>query len=339
MARSPHSTQVAGNSTASILCMLALLGGRLRSNEDIHYRDRRIRSGIARSFQYLTLSVPDLHYRIRHAFNRAASSYDDVSRVFDEIGARLLTHLDPINIDPNRVLDVGCGTGTSAGALARRYRHARVYAVDCAWPMLHVARTKRPRLFYREHYVCARAESLPVGDHSMDIFHANLLLPWCPVLELLLAECVRVLAPGALFLISSLGPDTLMELRRIWATDVEPVAVPGLLDMHELGDALVDAGLGDIVVETERLTIQYESTARLLDDLKRSGVWAARTTRGASDFVRGGFVKDRRRYRALLAGSRISVTVEIIYAHGWAPRFASQHGISVASPHMAKRYN
>ena len=259
--------------------------------------------------------------------------------MFDEIGARLLTHLDSINIDPNRVLDVGCGTGTSTMGLARRYRHARVYAVDYACPMLRVARMKRPRFFYRQHYVCARAESLPVSDHSIDVFHANLLLPWCPVLDLLLAECVRVLAPGALFLISSLGPDTLMELRRIWAPEVEPVAAPGLLDMHELGDALVEAGLGDIVVETERLTIQYESTARLLDDLKRSGVWAARTTRSASDFARGGFAKNRRRYRALLAGSRINVTIEIVYAHGWAPRFASQHGISVASPYMAKRYN
>ena len=253
--------------------------------------------------------------------------------MFDEIGARLLTHLDPISVDPDRVLDVGCGTGTSALALARRYRHARVYAVDCAWPMLHVARMKAPRFFYRQHYVCARAESLPVGDHSMDLVHANLLLPWCPVLDLLLAECVRVLAPGALLLISSLGPDTLMELRRIWASDEEPVAVPGLLDMHELGDALVDAGLGAIVVETERLMVQYESTVQLLDDLKRSGVWAARTTRVAPDCARASVAQNRRRYRALLAGSRLNVTFEIIYAHGWAPRSATQHGISVASPY------
>ena len=252
--------------------------------------------------------------------------------MFDEIGARLLTHLDPISIDPGRVLDVGCGTGTSAMALARRYRHARIFAVDCAWPMLHVAQMKRPRFFYRQHYVCARAESLPVGDRCMDIVHANLLLPWCPALDLLLMECVRVLAPGALLLISSLGPDTLMELRRTWAPDEEPVAVPGLLDMHELGDALVDAGLGDIVVETERLMVQYESTVQLLDDLKRSGVWAARTTRVAPDGARAGFAQNRRRYRTLLAGSCISVTFEIVYAHGWAPRPASQHGIPVASP-------
>ena len=109
--------------------------------------------------------------------------------------------------------------------------------------------------------------------------------------------------------------------------------MPGLLDMHELGDALVDAGLGAIVVETERLMVQYESTVQLLDDLKRSGVWAARTTRVAPDCARASVAQNRRRYRALLAGSRLNVTFEIIYAHGWAPRSATQHGISVASPY------
>ena len=303
---------------------------------EFHYLDQQVPSGITKISCGLIVGASGLHYRIRHAFNRAARSYDDVSRVFDEVGARLLAHLDPINIDPDRVLDVGCGTGTGTIALARRYRHARIYAVDCAWPMLRVAQVKGPKFFSRQHYVCARAESLPAGDHSIDLVHANLLLPWCPALESPLSEFVRVLAPGALLVTSSLGPDTLIELRRFWTSDEEPHAMPGLLDMHDLGDALVGVGLDDVVVETERLTVQYESTVQLLDDLKRSGVWAARTTRSVANRSQVDFARSRRRYRALLAGFRIDVTFEIIYAHAWAPCPPARRGIAVAPPSLRR---
>ena len=190
------------------------------------------------------MSVPDLHGRVRRAFTRAAHSYDDVSRIYDEIGGRLLTHLDPIAIEPDVVLDVGCGTGTGAAQLASRYRRARVYAVDCARPMLEVAKSKAPKLFSRQRFVCGMAERLPLHDGCANLVHSNLLIPWCRDLEAPLEEFARVLEPGGLLLLSSLGPDTLKELRRFWARGEEPEPEPGLLDMHDLGDALVACRLG-----------------------------------------------------------------------------------------------
>jgi len=56
------------------------------------------------------MSGQDTTSRVRSAFARAAHSYDNVSRIYDEIGRRLLTHLDPMAIEPALVLDVGCGT-------------------------------------------------------------------------------------------------------------------------------------------------------------------------------------------------------------------------------------
>ena len=128
-----------------------------------------------------------------------------------------------------------------------------------------------------------------------------------------------MLAPGGLLLLSSLGPDTLIEMRRVWAQGEDPDAVPGLLDMHELGDALVGAGLAGTVMETERLTVRYPSAERLIDDLVRSGAWAARARGGAPVRPRESFARLRHRYVTLRAVAPLDVTVEIVYAHAFAP--------------------
>ena len=274
--------------------------------------------------------------RVRRAFARAAASYDEVSRVYEEIGRRLLTHLDPIAIEPDRVLDVGCGTGTGTTLLAARYRRSRVFAVDCARPMLAVAKTKAPRLFSRQRFLCGRAERLPLGDACMDLVHANLLLPWCHDLAAPLREFERVLAPGGLLLLSSLGPDTLIEMRRVWAQGEEPDAVPGLLDMHDFGDALVRAGLVGALMETERLTVQYPSAERLIDDLVRSGAWAARARGAAPGRPHESFARLRRRYMTMRATAPLDVSVEIVYAHAWAPPSAPRQSF-VPAPLPVRR--
>ena len=282
------------------------------------------------------MSGQDTSYRVRSAFARAAASYDEVSRVYEEIGRRLLTHLDPMAIEPARVLDVGCGTGTGTTLLAARYRRSRIFAVDCAWPMLEVAKKKAPRLFSRQRFLCGGAEHLPLRDACVDLVHANLLLPWCHDLDAPLREFARVLAPGGLLLLSSLGPDTLTELRRLWGPGEESEPEPGLLDMHDLGDALVAAGLADPVMETERLTVRYPNAESVIDDLVRSGAWAARSRRPARHGDRERFALLRRRYLGMRATVPMDVTVEIVYAHAWAPASASGRTF-VAAPLPLRR--
>ena len=56
--------------------------------------------------------------QVRRNFARAAAGYDAVAVLQREIASRMLERLDYVKIDPERVLDLGCGTGFSLAALA-----------------------------------------------------------------------------------------------------------------------------------------------------------------------------------------------------------------------------
>ena len=52
------------------------------------------------------------------SFDRAARDYDAAAFLQKEVGERLLERLELTTLAPERVLDIGCGTGYSAAALA-----------------------------------------------------------------------------------------------------------------------------------------------------------------------------------------------------------------------------
>jgi len=269
-------------------------------------------------------AAPLLDKRLaRRAFARAAPGYDRCARVEQEVGARLLDHLDPVRIHPARVLDAGSGTGALARELARRYRGALVIELDLAEPMLRVARRKARRWFSRQRFVCADAERLPLTGHSMDLVFSNLLLQWCddpvPVFE----EFRRVLAPGGLLEFSTFGPDTLMELRESWAAVDPAVHVHAFADMHDVGDALVRSGFVDAVMDCERLTVEYPDVDALLGDLRGAGARNVSAGRRAGLTGRGRLAGMRSAYEAMRRDGTIPATFEIVYGHAWAPARAA----------------
>src|SRR5690606_36849372 len=81
----------------------------------------------------------------------------------------------------------------------------------------------------------------------------------------------RVLRPGGVLLFTSFGPDTLSELRASWAAADRFSHVNRFLDMHDVGDALVRAGLAEPVLDVERFTLTYPDVDGLVRDLKTLG--------------------------------------------------------------------
>ena len=99
-----------------------------------------------------------------------------------------------------RVLDVACGTGTLAGALAER-AVCRVWGVDPSDELLAVARANFPGVRFKQ----ARAEQLPFKDGWFErvVLEMTLHLVDRPRV---LAECRRVLGAGGRIAIANPDP-------------------------------------------------------------------------------------------------------------------------------------
>lgn len=270
--------------------------------------------------------------QVRSAFERAARDYDAAARVPRELSERLLEHLEPVRIEPVLVLDLGAGSGDLARTLSRRYRRSKVVAVDFAEGMLRVARGKARRLFSRQRFVCGDAEALPVADRCVDLVVSNAALPWCNAPDTVFVEVLRALKPGGLFLFSTLGPDTLRELRQGFAAIDPHPRVHGFIDMHDLGDALLRAGFADVVMDTVRLTADYDDVGALLRELKAMGATNALAARPRGLLGRGRLDRLAEAYEAHRRDGMIPASVEAVFAHAWKPERSRSGAIEVAPP-------
>ena len=256
--------------------------------------------------------------QVKRVFNRAAGTYQAASVVQQEIGQRLLDRLNYLRIDPKVVIDLGCGTGGALEALRSRYPKAGVVGLDISEGMLGVAR-KCGRWFRRPRLVAADAASLPLADDCADLIYSNLMLPWCSDPEPVWAELQRVLRPGGAVLFTTLGPDTLQELRAATsAIDSRQPHVHAFTDMHDIGDALLRHGIADPVMDAEKIRVEYASPAALVLELRRSG---STNIIGNRRRGLGGPISLRElseQYPESNAGGKTVATVEVVYGHGWA---------------------
>lgn len=279
--------------------------------------------------------------RVAAGFSAAAGSYDAHALLQSTVAARMLERLDLVRLQPRRILDLGAGTGVTARALGRRYHGARVFALDIALGMLRQARRRRRWLRGRHSYLCADAEAIPLAPGSIDLVFSNLMLQWCNALDSVFDCCRSVLSPGGLLLFSTLGPDTLCELRRAWRAVDRYSHVSAFIDMHDIGDALIRAGFSSPVLDVEHIVMTYPDVRALVTDLKKIGAHNAtagrpRTLTGPRRWQR--FVDA---YEVERVAGRLPATFEVVYGHAWAPLpgTRSQDGstVSAAPVHFLPR--
>jgi malonyl-CoA O-methyltransferase len=105
----------------------------------------------------------------------------------------------------------------------------------------------------------------------LDMLWANMALHEAADPLALLAQWHRLLAVDGFVMFSCLGPDTAHELRDLYAAMGWPPAGHQLTDMHDWGDMLVQTGFAEPVMDMERVTLTYETPARLLEELRELG--------------------------------------------------------------------
>ncbi len=268
------------------------------------------------------MTAPKLHFdhrQIRRAFARAAGSYEQHDALQREVAARLFDSLDYYAAKPARVLDVGCATGRGSARLKQRWRDAEVIALDAAPAMLRAVR-RHSGWRHPLARVCADAAALPFPDRSMDVVYSNLCMQWYESPRKFLRELNRVLKPGGFMVASSLGPDTLKELRAAWAAaDPERPHVNQFIDLHDIGDAALAAGLKDPVLDADHITLDYTDVRAMLAELKGLGATNAEQERATGLTGKARFNAMLAAYEAQRQNGRIPATFEVVTVHAWGP--------------------
>jgi len=280
---------------------------------------------------------------VRASFDRASASYEAAAGLQARVAAELLERLAVFAFAPGVVLDLGAGTGRVARELKRRYRRALVIALDLAPGMLREAR-RYQQWWRRFERVCGDALRLPLADASVDVVFSSLMLQWCEPLDTALAECRRVLKPDGFFAFSTFGPDTLHELRGAWASADGYNHVNHFVDVHEVGDALVRAGLMEPVLDVDRVEVGYPDALSLMRDLKAIGAHNVTAGRPRALAGRARLKRMQDAYEALRRDDRLPATYEVIYGASWgaagrrtAPAIAGEARIAPGSIRRAGR--
>jgi SAM-dependent methyltransferase len=230
-----------------------------------------------------------------------------VDRVAEELGERLSAVLRQFE----RAADVGTPTDAVRRALAASGKVVAVYGAD---------------------HVIADEEALPFADGSLDLAVSALSLQFVNDLPGTLIQICRALKPDGLLLAALLGGDTLIELREAFAEaeaeiegGVSPRVAP-FADVRALGALLQRAGFALPVVDSDRLTVRYDSVFGLMRDLRRMGATNTLSERRRTPLKRATLAKMAEIYarRFADADGRVRATFEVAWLSGWAPHESQQ---------------
>lgn len=270
---------------------------------------------------------------VRRRFDRASEHFSEADFVHRTSFAGLIERLSPVVIDAARILDLGAASGHGSRQLAKTFRKSRVISFDLSGGMLKVAKKKKP-ILTKLTELQGDAMRIPLQTGSIDLVFANLLLPWISDLPACLAEIARVLKMGGVFAFATLGPDSLKELRDAWSGVDDEQHLNYFPDMHDVGDALVRAGLTDPVLDVDYLSVTYRNCASLYRDLTASG---ARNSLADRRKTLTGKNRFDAMEEALIGGRQdadLTLKLELVFGHAWGagPRpIAGEYHLDPAS--------
>lgn len=237
-----------------------------------------------------------------------------------EVARRMAGRLALIRLQPRQVIDWGAFIGASREHLVRAYPQSRVLAVepDDAQCAATAARLKSP--WWRAWQSAAEVHRADqVGPGRAQLLWSNMGLHGMADPQAAMVSWQRALQVDGFVMFSTLGPGTLVQLTRLYERLGWPPAMAPLVDMHDLGDMLLQAGLADPVMDQETVTLTWADPPALLRELRglggnadprrerglRTPRWRARLESALSDLAG--------------ADGRIGLDFEIVYGHAFKP--------------------
>lgn len=186
--------------------------------------------------------------------------------------------------------------------------------------------------------------ALPEADENgFDLIASGMILHRINDLPGLLARFRRAMKPDGMLIAAFPGGDTLTELRdTLMQAESEIRGAAGLrvfpmIDVRAAGQLLQRAGFALPVVDSERLTVRYDTPFGLIRDLRAMGGTALALNRiGQPPLTRAIIARAAELYAEKYADAdgRIRVTFEIIWVSGWAPHASQQQPLKPGSAKM-----
>jgi SAM-dependent methyltransferase len=185
----------------------------------------------------------------------------------------------------------------------------------------------------------ADEEAIPFADGSLDLITSGLAFQFVNDLPGTLIQIRRALKPDGLLLAALIGGESLSELREAFAAaesevegGVSPHVAP-FADVREIGALLQRAGFALPVVDSERLTVRYDSVLALMRDLRRMGATNVLHERRRTLLKRTTLQRVAKLYadRFADADHRLRASFEIIWLSGWAPHESQQKPLAPGS--------
>ena len=241
----------------------------------------------------------------------------------EEVGARMASRLSWIRLQPQQWLSwwpLHGGMATHAQVQAQ-YPQATCFVTEASPQRERKALAMLQRPWWQRWFKPNKIKSTPPQAGQMQMIWANMALHLSDDPQALLKQWHQALAVDGFLMFSCLGPDTLRELRDVYAQQGWPPPSHDFTDMHDWGDMLVHAGFAEPVMDMERITLTYESPERLLEELRQLGR-NFHTQRFAG--LRGR-AWHQQLQRALLElaspqhDGRLVLTIEVIYGHALKP--------------------
>lgn len=232
---------------------------------------------------------------VKRSFSRSAATYDAYSAVQKDIALELASLIRNLIVScggagahgpgasfPGPVLDIGCGTGGLIRLLENELPGARFYGCDMALPMLSRARDTRAGRPRALNVAAGDLESLPFKKGSFGVAVSSLAYQWAPDIARAFKEAGAVLKPGGLFILSTLGPGTLTELRESYSLakkmsglSARVEATAAFTDATDVRERLEAAGFEVLSIGDKKFIKSYRDMMELLTALKNVGAMGA----------------------------------------------------------------
>jgi SAM-dependent methyltransferase len=260
---------------------------------------------------------------------RRASVLGPPTFLIDRVAAELTERLDPVMRTFNVAVDLGTPTDAVRRALAASGKAGTIIAAE---PDATALADTFPR-------VAADEEALPFADGSLDLVVSALALQFVNDLPGTLIQIRRALKPDGLLLTALAGGDSLIELREAFVqaeSEIEGGLSPRVApfaDLRELGALMQRAGFALPVVDSDRLTVRYDSPFALMHDLRAMGATNILSERRRAPLKRKTLLRMAEIYadRFADADGRLRATFEIAWLSGWAPHESQQKPLKPGS--------